>query len=61
MATLTFLRLGKEIHDDLEDLLADHLKDRQVTGLERLKWRLKNRVHRMLACLVNRIGLGGLI
>jgi hypothetical protein len=61
MATLTFLRLGKEIHDDLEDFLADHLKDRQVTGLERLRWRLKTRMHRILVCLVKRVGFGDLI
>lgn len=61
MATLTFLRLGKEVHDDLEDFLAEHLKDRRVTGLERLRWKLKNRVHHILVCLLKQIGFGNLI
>jgi len=61
MATLTFLRLGKEIHDDLEDVLAEHLKERQVTGLERVRWKLRKRMRRMLSALLKQIGYGELL
>ena len=51
MATLTFLRIGKEIHDELEDILADHLIERQEPGHAKLRWKLNNRKNAILSMI----------
>jgi len=61
MATLTFLRIGKEIHDELETFLSDHLMQRQARGLKKLRWKLRMTTRRILSRILKWTGFGGLI
>lgn len=61
MATLTFLRIGKEIHDELEDLLTDHLMDRQAKGFTKIRLKFRKQTHKLFVTIVRWAGFDGLI
>ncbi len=61
MATLTFLRIGKQIHDELEVLLAEHLAQRQAGGLKKIRLKLRGQIKRLIATMVRWAGFNGLI
>ncbi|MFZ5572962.1 MAG: hypothetical protein ACOZF0_21385 [Thermodesulfobacteriota bacterium] len=61
MATLTFLRIGRMIHDELEECLAEHLLERQARGLKKLRRKGKIMVQAWIAGVVKWFGFGNLI
>jgi len=61
MATLTFLRIGKEIHDELETFLSDHLMQMQSRGLKKLGWNLRKTSRLIFSIILKWSGFGNLI
>ncbi len=61
MATLTFLRIGKAIHDELEDCLAEHLLERETKGLKKMRRKVRKSVHVHIANIIKWIGFGNLL
>ncbi len=52
MSMLTFLRIGKEIHDETEDYLLNHLIDRDLSFVKRIKRRLLNSLNQFITLIL---------
>lgn len=61
MAMLTFLRIGKEIHDETEEFLINHLLDRRRQPYERILSRGRTLVTRTITWILDRCGLENVI
>ena len=61
MAMLTFLRIGKEIHDETEEFLIDHLQDRGRKPHQRVLARIRVRAFRTISWILDRCGLHNII
>lgn len=61
MAMLTFLRIGKEIHDETEEFLIAHLLDRGRRPYQRALTRMRVRAFRTISWILERCGFHNVI
>lgn len=61
MAMLTFLRIGKEIHDETEAYLIEHLLCRRQKFHERVLTKCRSGITRGISQILKRFGLDDFI
>jgi hypothetical protein len=61
MAMLTFLRIGKEIHDETEEFLIAHLLDRGRRPYQKVLTRMRVRAFLSISWILDRCGLRNVI
>ncbi len=61
MAMLTFLRIGKEIYDETEAYLVEHMINRQRTAFEKALARCRSTMSQCILSILKKIGLDDLL
>lgn len=61
MAMLTFLRIGKEIHDETEQMITDHLVYREKGTASRLFLRIYKSVCAVCNSILALLGIGDIL